>query len=132
MKRIYGYLCKYRHNKILFRVNKPDYSNVHGIKDHDWVYAVYGKYGEDITLDAPPQLRKRMALTHYFDAGLMHDVLSRKAVTGACTFYNKTPVDWYCKQQPASQTTTYHAEFLSRRKVCENIIDHQSYLRYLG
>ena len=54
-------------------------------------------------------------------------------MTGRCTFYNKTPIDWYCKQQSTSETATYGAEFLSGRKCCENIIiDHQAYLRYLG
>ena len=77
-------------------------------------------------------LGTRIVLTHYFDASLMHDILSGKAVTGVCTFYNKTPVDWYCKQQSTSETARYGAEFLSGRKCCENIIDHRAYLRYLG
>ena len=54
---------------------------------------MYGKHEEDIPLDAPTSLGKRIGLTHYFDASLMYDVLSGKAVTGICTFYNKTPVD---------------------------------------
>ena len=62
----------------------------------------------------------------------MNDILSGKSVTNVYTFYNKIPVDWYCKQQSTSETATYGAEFLSGRKFCENIIDHQSYLRYLG
>ena len=62
----------------------------------------------------------------------MHNILSRKAVTGVCTLYNKTPVDWYCKQQSTSETVTYGAKFLSGRKYCENSIVHQAYLRYLG
>ena len=62
----------------------------------------------------------------------MHDVLSGKTVTGVYTFYNKTPVNWFFKQQSSSETATYGAEFLSGRKVCENIIDHWSYVRYLG
>ena len=62
----------------------------------------------------------------------MHDILSGKAVTGGYTFYKKTRVDWYCKQQFTSETATYSAKFLSRRKVCENIIDHQAYLQYIG
>ena len=62
----------------------------------------------------------------------MHDVLSGKAMIGVCTFYNKTPVDWYCKQQSISKTATYGTEFLSRRKRCENNIDHRAYLQYLG
>ena len=93
---------------------------------------MYGKHEEDVSTDAPPPLGKIIILIHYFDASLMHDVLSGKAETGVCIFYNKTPVDWYCKQQSRSETATYGAEFLSGRKCCENIVDHRSYLRYLG
>ena len=62
----------------------------------------------------------------------MHGELSGKAVTGVCTFYNKTPFDWYYKQQSISETAMYDAEFFSRRNFCENIIDHRPYLQYLG
>ena len=93
---------------------------------------MYGKYEENIAKDAHEPLGKRIVLTHYFNASLMYDILSRKAVTSVCTFYNKTPVDWYCKQQSTSEIATYGAEFLPRRKCCENIINHQAYLRYLG
>ena len=62
----------------------------------------------------------------------MHDVLSDKAVTSVWTFYDKTPVDWFCKQQSTSENATCGAKFLSGRKVCEKIIDHRSYLHYLG
>ena len=62
----------------------------------------------------------------------MHDVLSGKAITGISTFYNKTPTDWYCKQQSTSETATYGAESLSGRTCCVKIIDRRSYLRYLG
>ena len=34
MKQVYGYLCKYQHNKIRFCV--PDYLNVPTSSDHDW------------------------------------------------------------------------------------------------
>ena len=69
--------------------------NIPTIKDHDWEHTVYGKHEEEIPLDTPPPLGKRIVLTHYFDARLMHDVLSGKAVTGVCTFYNRTHVDWF-------------------------------------
>ena len=106
MKKIYGYLYKYRHLKIRFRVDEPDYSNVPPIPDHDWAHTVYGKRKEDIPLDAPPPLGKRIVLTYYFNGSLMHDILSGRAVTGVSTFYNKTPTNWYCKQQSASVTAT--------------------------
>ena len=62
----------------------------------------------------------------------MHDILSGKAVTGVLHFYNKTPIDWYCKKQATSETSTYGAEFISARSCIEQIIDHRNYLRYLG
>ena len=100
-----------------------------GIPDHDWEHSVYRKHKEDIAENIPEPLGKRIVLTHYFDASLMHAILSQTAVvTGVCTFYNKTPVNWYCKQQSTSKTATYGAEFLSGRKYCENIIDHRAYL----
>ena len=127
-KQIYGYLCKYRHYKIRFRVNEPDYSNVLEIPDHDWEHSVYGKHKENIADDAPESLGKRYILTHYFDVSLMYDVLSGKAMTDVYTFYNKSLVNWYYKQQSTSETARYGADFLSRRKVCENIIDNRAYL----
>ena len=117
---------------IRFRVDEPDYLNVPGIKNHDLQHTVYEKHEGDVTIDVSPPLGKRIVLTHYFNANLIHDVLSGKAVTGICTFYNKTSADWFCKQQSTSETATYGAEFLSGQKVCEKIIDHRSYLRYLG
>ena len=114
---MYGYLCRFRHFKLRFQVDKPDYSNVPEIPDHDWEHNFNGKYEEDIAKDAPEPLGKRIVLTHYFDASLIHDILSRKAVTSVCIFYNKTPVDWYCKQQSRSETATYGTEFLSGKNI---------------
>ena len=77
------------------------------IQDYDWEHSVYGKHEEDIAENLPEPLGKRIVLPHYFNASLVHDILSGKAVTGVCTFYNKTPVDWYCKQQSKSETAMY-------------------------
>ena len=118
-RRVYGYLCNFRHFKLRFRVDEPDYSSVPGIQDYDWEHSVYGQHGEDVPHNVPPPLGKRIIITHYFDASLMHDVLSGKAVTGTVQFYNKTPVDWYCKKQSTSETATYGAEFLSSRTCCD-------------
>ena len=99
---------------------------------HDWEYSVYGNYEEGIAENIPEPLGKRVVLTHFVDTSLMYDILSGKSVTGICTFYNNTPVDWYCKQQSTFETATYGAKFLIGKKCCENIINHQVYLRYLG
>ena len=132
LKRIYGYLCKFRNFKLRFRTEEPDRSDVPGIPKYDWKYTTYGSPTEDTSRDAPTPLGKRVVLTHYFDANLMHDVLSGKAVTGILHFYNKTPIDWYSKKQSTTETATYGSEFISCRTCFEQIIDHRNYLRYLG
>ena len=58
VKRIYGYLCIFRHFKLWFRVDEPDYSNVPAIPDHDWEHSVYGKHGEDIAENIPETIRQ--------------------------------------------------------------------------
>ena len=73
-KRIYGYLCRFWHFKLRFRVEEQHYSNVLEIPDHDWEHSVYGKYEENIAEDAPEPLGKRIILTHYFNASLMHKI----------------------------------------------------------
>jgi len=131
VKRVYGYLCKFRHFKIRFRTEEPDYSGLN-LKKYDWANTAYGNPSEELPKDAPPPLGKRITLTHYFDANLMHDVLSGKAVTGILYFYNKNPVNWYCKKQATSETATYGAGFVSGRTCVEQTIDHVNSLRYLG
>jgi hypothetical protein len=103
---IYGFLCRFRHFKLRFRVDKLDYSGILKMLDYDWEHSVYGNPTEDIPADTPPPLGKRIILTHYFDANLMHDVLSGIAVA-VVHFYNKTPVDWYCKKQSTTEMATY-------------------------
>ena len=68
------------------------------IPDHDWEHSMNEKHEENIAENAPESWGKRIIFIHYLDVSLMHDILSRKAVISVCTFYNKTPVDWYCKQ----------------------------------
>jgi hypothetical protein len=128
IQRIYGFLCRFRNFKLRFCVDEPDYSGILKMQEYDWEHSVYGNPAKDIPTDAPLPLGKRIVLTHYFDANLMHDVLSGKAVIGVVHFYNKTPVDWYCKMQSTAETATYGSEFLSCQNCFEQIIDHRQYL----
>ena len=88
----------------------------------DWEHSVYSNPTEDTPTDAPPPLGKQIVLTHYFDANLMHDVLSGRAVTGVVHFYNKTLVNWYCKKQSTTESATYGFGFLA----CQTCFDKSS------
>jgi hypothetical protein len=131
-KRIYGYIAKFSDYCIKFRVDEPDLSMFNNKIDLDWAKSIYGDHAEDRPNDAPKPLGRRVTLVHYFDANLMHDVLSGKAVTGCVHLANKTPIMWYSKKQATSETATYGAEFVSGRTCIEQVIDLRNTFRYLG
>ena len=131
VKRMYGYLSKFRHYKIRFCTKEIDYSMIPH-QEYDWNNTPYGDEKESLPTDALPPLGKRIVLTHYFDANLIHDVLSGKAVTRYFHLVNKTHNMWYSKKQAMSETTTYGSEFIACRTCCEQIIDLCNSFRYLG
>ena len=74
-KRVYCYLKNLKHFKIRFHTDEPDYSNTPDIPDyHDWRDTAYGNHEEELPMNAPSPLGKRVIITHYYDASLMHDV----------------------------------------------------------
>ena len=111
---MYALIRKFRHFKICFRTTEPDLLHIPIVKQ-DWENQAYGSPTKDIPTDASPPLGKHVTIIAFFDANLMHDVLSGKALTGVLYFYNKTPVNWRCKVQSTSETATYGSEFLSDR-----------------
>ena len=114
-----------------FDVREPDYSTL-PVQRHDWSNTPYGNGAEDLPDDAPEPKGKRVVLSHWFDANLMHDVLSGKSVTGVFHMANLTPMMWYSKKQATAETATYGAEFLAARTCIEQIVDLRNAFRYLG
>ena len=131
MKRLYGYLKRFRDGAIRVRVGVPDFS---GIPDpvHDWDYSIYGKVTELIPENLPEPLGKHVVLSHFKDANLYHDLITGRAVTGILHLVNQTPVEWYSKKQGTVETATYGAEFVAARTATDQIIDLRTTLRYLG
>ena len=128
---VYSYLIKFRHFRIHFDTNEPNYETV-SLDQHDWYHTAYGNGKELIPTDAPEPKGKQVVLSHWYDANLMHDVLSGKSVTGVFHMANCTPIMWYSKKQATSETATYGAEFLAARTCLEQVIDLRNSFRYLG
>ena len=131
VKRIYGYLSKFRSAVIRVRTEEPDYSDIPDF-EYDCSKSVYGELEEIKPTDAPEPLGQFVTLTHYVDANLMHDVITGRSVTGILHLLNKTPLDWYSKKQATVETATYGSEFVAARTCVEQIIDLRNTLRYLG
>ena len=131
LKRICGYLYKYKSGCIRVRTNEPDYS---GLKNHkyDWARSVYGDVKESKPHNAPKPLGKQVILTCYKDANLYHDLTTGKAVTAVQHYINQTLIDWYAKKQPTVETATYGSEFVAARIAVQQIMALRLTLRYLG
>jgi hypothetical protein len=131
VKRIYGYVKKYKHAALRIRTGIPDYSALEDPK-YDWMYSVYEGAKEDIPDDAPEPLGKPVLTTSYFDANLYADLLTGRSVTGVLHFLNQFPIDWHSKRQSTVATATFGSEFVAARTCTEQIIELRLVLRYLG
>ena len=131
LKRVYGYLSRFREGVIRVRTEEPDYSGIQNY-EYDWSSAVYGEVEELIPRDIPKALGKPVTLTTYVDANLYHDLITGRAVTGILHLINKTPLEWYSKKQATVETATYGSEFVAARISTDQIIDLRTTLRYLG
>lgn len=131
LKRIVGYLCKFKHYKTRFRVGEPDYTMIQDSTE-GWDYTVYKDAKEILPDDAPPPKGNRVTITSYFDANLMHDMLTGKACTGILHLFNGTPIEAFSKKQATVETATYGSEFCAARTCMEQIVELRNYLRYLG
>jgi hypothetical protein len=131
LKRLYGYLKRYKDGAIRVRVDKPDLSQYPTV-DYDWLHSVYGNVQEVIPADIPEPLGETVVTSSYSDANLQHDMLTGRAVTGTMHFVNGTPGDWYTKRQATVETATYGSEFVAARTAVDQIIDLRITLRYLG
>lgn len=71
-------------------------------------------------------------LVTYIDANLYYCMLTGRCVTGILHFANKTPIDWFSKNQATVETTTYGSEFVVVHIAMGQIIDLSTTLKYLG
>ena len=131
VKRMVGYLSKFRHAAIRVRTEKPDYSHLPDAH-YDWEKSVYGNVTEEIPKDCPRPLGPEVVTTTFKDANLYHDLATGRAVTGILHLLNKTPVDWFSKKQGTVETSTYGSEFVAGRIAVEQIMDLRLTLRYMG
>jgi hypothetical protein len=131
MRRIYGFVRFSKDCAIRYRTDLPDYSALPE-QLFSWARSVYGNVKEQLPSDAPPPLGKKIVLTTYVDANLMHDQVTGRSVTAVLHFINKTPFEWYSKRQATVETATYGSEFTAARTAVEQIIENRTMLRYLG
>ena len=131
VKRIVGYLQKFRHAALRFRTKCPDYSTLPP-QHYDWDATPYGNVKEELPDDLPVPLGNPVITTTWVDANLYHDFLTGRSVTGVLHMINQTFLDWFSKKQNTVETSTYGSEFVATRMATEQIMDIRMTLRYMG
>ena len=134
IKRVYGYLKKFKNGAIRFRTGKPDYSELEP-GSYDWSSSVYDLDENDeekVPSDVPIPLGEPVITTTYVDANLMHCLTTGRSATGVLHLVNGTPIDWYSKRQATVQSATYGSEFVAARIATDQVIDLKQTLEYMG
>ena len=131
VKRIHGYLYKWKHGYIRIDTEEPDYSYLQE-QVFDWKHTCYPGAKEEIPEDVPVPRGRSVITTSYVDANLYHDLISGRSVTGILHKFNSTPIDTYSKLQATVETATFGSEYVATRTCVEQIIAMRNELRYLG
>ena len=131
LKRVYGFVRKWKNGSIRYRTEEPDYSDLPE-QLFTWTKSIYGDVKEMIPEDAPKPLGKYVTLTTYVDANLYHDIITGRSVTGILHLINKTVFEWFSRRQATVENATFGSEFTAARTAVDQIIDIRIDLRYLG
>ena len=98
----------------------------------DWMETVYGSLTEELPRNMPTPKGKLVCTTTYFDANLMHDVITRRSASGVLHFLNQTPWEWFSKHQAQVEMATYRSEFMAAHQAIEQIMDIRYTLQIFG
>ena len=131
VKRIFSYLKNFKDASITFDTELPKHSHLHVEQLPDWKY-IYGDCKEELPDKMPKPKGKRVVISTFVDANLMHDMITGRSVSGILHMVNKTPIEWFCKRQNQVETATYGSEFMAMRIATEQIIELRYMLRMLG
>ena len=75
---------------------------------------------------------KPVLTTSFWDANLLHDIITGRSCTGIIHMLNKTPIEWFSKHQNSVETATYGSEFVAARTAVDQIVDLRYTIRMLG
>eukprot|EP00986_Skeletonema_menzelii_P007778 scaffold3101_cov93-Skeletonema_menzelii.AAC.1 len=131
VKRLYGYLRKFKHATIRFRTCLPDTTDM-DFTEYDWSRSPYADAKEEYPANIAKARGKAVQQVTYVDANLYHDMLSGKAVTALLHMLNQTPIDWYSKKQATVETATFGSENVAARTAIEQMKTIKYTLLYLG
>lgn len=79
-----------------------------------------------------PPRGKSVQTTCFADSDHAGNKVTRRSRTGVLLFVNKSPVNWYSKQQNSIETSTFGSEFMALKTAMEMVIALRYKLRMMG
>ena len=101
-------------------------------EQYDWMETVYGLPTEELPQNMPTPKGKLVHTMVYFDANLMHDVITGRSASGVLHFLNQTPWEWFSKRQAQVEMATIGSEFMAACQAIEQIMDIRYTLQMFG
>ena len=134
LMRVCSYVRKFPQAAIRICTGIPNHEDTFGEypEQYDWMETVYGSPTEELPPNMPTPKGKLVHTTTYFDANLMHDVITGRSTSGVLHFLNQTPWEWFSKRQAQVETATYGSEFMAARQAIEQIMDIRYTLQMFG
>ena len=110
LKRIYGYLYKYKYSTIWFRIEEPNLSDLSNLVN-SYKEAVYGKVKKVLPTNILESQEKHIITVSYYNTNSYYNAITRCSVTSTLYFMNKTSIEWYSKKQTTIEIATYRSEY---------------------
>jgi hypothetical protein len=131
VKRILAYLKALPKGRLIIDTAYPNHS-VYSVEDHPNWKDFYPDATEEIPNDLPTSKGSNVWMTDYVDADQVHDLVSRRSITGILMMLNDTPIIWVYKCQKTVETSIYGSELVASRIATELILEVRFMLRSLG
>jgi hypothetical protein len=98
VKRNLSYLKIFPKGRIIIDTIYPDHS-MYPVEDHSNWMEFYPDASEEIPKDLPPEKVPRVRMTVYVDADHVHDLVTRRSITGILVMLDNTPIRRISKHQ---------------------------------
>jgi hypothetical protein len=121
VKMILSYLKKYPEGKLNIDTTYPEHF-VYTVEDHTNWMEFYPDAEEEIPSDLPVSKEPKVRMTVYIDADHIHDLVTRRSITGFIVVLSNTPTRCVSKRQKAVEAPTDGSELVASRIAMEIIL----------
>ena len=130
---IFSYLKKLHNTELVFDPSDPviDESQY---ERKDWTSSKFGHIqGKEIIPENMPEPRGLgFTMSALVDADHASDTVTRRSRTGFLVYLNNSLIYWHSKKQLSCESSTFGAEFIAMKQLCEYLRGLRYKLRMMG